>query len=105
MLMDHSNPEIDCIIWRSNGDGLSVDEDLPLVWMIHTVQDFHQSAFACAVLTQKSMDLVATNIEVNTVAGKHTGEALGNASHFQRFDPGLSRREFVRIGHRAILRL
>jgi hypothetical protein len=41
------------------------------------------------------MDLVGANIEVNTVVGKHTGESLGDATHFQRFDPGLARGEFV----------
>jgi hypothetical protein len=41
------------------------------------------------------MDLIGAKIEVNAVVGKHTGKSLSNAAHFQCFDLGLARREFV----------
>jgi hypothetical protein len=44
--------------------------------MIQAVENLHQRTFACAVLAQQGMNFASFDIEINVIAGKHTGKRL-----------------------------
>jgi hypothetical protein len=80
VLEHHTNAVLPSLAWRVDADRNTCTADRTGVWLIETVQDFHQGALASAIFAQDSVDLAAIDVEVDVVIGQNMGKALGNAT-------------------------
>ena len=70
---------------RGKGDGLAVDDDVPAVRWIESIEQAHQRALAGAVLAEQRQHLAGENVEIDLVVGDHGAEAFDDAAHgYQR---------------------
>ncbi len=67
-----------------NCTGLAVDTDCALVRLVQPVEDFHQRAFARAILAEQRVNLARLDVEVNAVVGDQRAEAFGDAAHLKQ---------------------
>jgi hypothetical protein len=68
------------------GQGATLERDAARIERVHAGQDFHQRAFARAVLAHQRVNLVRVGRERNLIERDHAGKAFGDAGHFeQRF--------------------
>ena len=102
VLMNHAYAMPNRIGGRLDFDGLAIEQDFPLVGLIEPVEDFHQRAFAGAVLAQQGVNFPGLHIEIDMIIGQDAGKALGDIPHLQRFDTGQAGRKKVRVGHHAV---
>src|SRR5215212_3583867 len=81
MLVDHRQPGEHSVSSAVKSDRLTIDPDLTFVRVVEPEQDVHQGRFAGAVLAQQSVNLAATNRELDAVIGHDTGEPLDDPPH------------------------
>ena len=98
-------PRLMASVGDAIADRLAIQQNFTFIRMIHAIQDLHQRAFARAIFTQQGMDFTGLHVKINVVTGKHAGESLGDAAHFQAVDTGPARGEFIGFGHGAILKV
>ena len=91
MLVDHSDPVLDRVARRREGDPLSLDQDLALVGVVQAVEDVHQRRLSGAVLAEQRVHLSLAQVEVDVVVCKYPGKAL-------RDSPELEQRRLRRHG-------
>src|SRR5665811_2268173 len=70
---------------------LPVDQDLPLVRLVHAVELAHEGALARTVLAEQGVHLAGRHVEIDMIVGKHAGKALDDAAHFDALDALLLR--------------
>ena len=84
VLMNHSDSKGVCVIRVVDFYLNAVFFDDTLLRLIQPEQDAHQCALACAVLTQKRMDLALFQLQGNIVIRNDAGELLGDVEHLNR---------------------
>ena len=52
-------------LYRVNANGLSVDQQLPRVWLLHAGQDLHQRAFAGSVFANQRQNFAVPERQVH----------------------------------------
>jgi hypothetical protein len=67
--MDHPDPHVDGVQRRSEFDRLAGDVDFTLIRVVLAEEDFHQSCFPGAILSQDRMDLTRSDLEVDMIIG------------------------------------
>src|SRR5690349_15439435 len=81
--MYHSNAKSNRVIWRMDRCSFSVDNDFAFVRSMQPINEIHQGAFACAILSKQGMDFTFTKIEIDIVICKYTRKLLGDTLHFK----------------------
>ena len=76
MLVHHADARRDGVVRALEGDGLAVDENLPLVGGEHAVQDVHQRGLARAVFSEQGVDVPLLDRHVDRVVGDEGTEPL-----------------------------
>jgi hypothetical protein len=61
--------------------------------MLHTGENFHESAFASAILAHDGEDFAAEEPQANVMQGANAKKALGNISDFEQWRRGLWHRQ------------
>lgn len=83
MLVCHTDTCGYHVSWAFENNGLTIDGDLPLVGLIQTVKNVHQSGFARAILTQEYVGVPFFDIEVDVIVCDEEAEALRGPPGFQ----------------------
>ncbi|CRH72583.1 Uncharacterised protein [Chlamydia trachomatis] len=83
MLVHHADPGGDRVAGPLEDDGRPVDEDLPLVGLVESVEDVHERRFSGAVLSEEGVNPSFLDGEVNVVVRDQGPEALRNPPEFQ----------------------
>ncbi len=83
VLVDHADAGIDRVAGPVERDDPVVDEDLPVVGPVETVQDVHEGRLARAVLAQERVDLTGLDDEVHVPVRHDPGKALGDPSQLE----------------------
>ena len=96
VLVDHADAQVDGIGRRVDAYLLAVQPDVACVSFVHPVQDLHQRALACPILSQQGVYFTGVHVKVDVVAGQHTGKALDDPFHLQMVDSGTARRQHAR---------
>ena len=90
VLVDHADAALDRVRRTGDLNGLTVQQDLPLVGFGKAVEDVHERRLARAVLAEQRVDLAGTHIEVDVIVGDDARISLGHAAHLQRGNAGPS---------------
>ncbi len=53
--------------------------NMPTVWLSHTIEDFHQGAFACTLFAQQRMDFAGLDGKAYLIIGNNTRIDFGNS--------------------------
>ena len=78
MLMDHSNAEVDGIVWIPKNGLVSVHINFTVIRAVQAANNIHQSGFTRPVLTQQNMDFAMAQVEINLAVGRQISEILCN---------------------------
>jgi hypothetical protein len=74
MLMNHCNAVLQTCARRRQNYSLTITCDVAIVWLIQAAQHCSQSAFAGAVLSEKSVNFARLDIEINGIVGENARE-------------------------------
>src|SRR5512133_2133973 len=86
MLVDHTDPRADRVGGRMKELRLPVEQNLPFVGLIHTIQLAHEGALAGAVLAKQGMHLARRHVKVDMIVGEHAWKALDDAAQLDAPD-------------------
>gem|GEM_PF-7052635 len=64
---------------------LTIEEDLPGVFVIGTAEDLHQSGFPCSVFAEQDVGFAPQNRKIHVVQCLHAIEGLADVLHLQDF--------------------
>ena len=67
MLMHHTNARSNSVTRAFKCHGLTVDDDLSLVRLVHPVQDVHQRGLSRAVFSEQGMDVPLLDRQIDRV--------------------------------------
>ena len=81
MLMDHTDAVCGSIIGRMEDNRLSVDQDRPVIRLIHAEQHAHQSGFTRSVFTEERIYLAPPDGDRNIIVCHDTGKAFRDMTH------------------------
>ena len=76
MLVHHADPRVDRLPRRVDPQRLAIQPKLALVRVVEPVEDVHQRGLAGAVLAEQGVHFALAQVEVDTVVGHHSREAL-----------------------------
>jgi len=77
-----------CVAWGAKANALAAQVQGTLVGRLESVEHVHERGLPRSILAEKGTNLAAGNGEVDRVVGHHAGEALGDASHFEKSGMG-----------------
>src|SRR5262249_11216236 len=83
LLMNEANASAYRLSYRTNGNLLVIDANLPAVRLVKTYVHLHQSRFAGAVFSRQGNDFTVADVQVYGIERDDSGESFADSLHFE----------------------